>query len=249
MKTPEKLYKFHVENIRAIESAMAQVDSVLKRAIKEQRKDLIASSIRLYALLLGVWAECRLVKLLFEENGFTEKERIYILEKKSDDKKSKYDQWKTALEIGFRKKYNKKKAILSEKSLPHSAYSQYKTISSILEDDLMPIIEVRNKLAHGQWIYPLNSDQNEIAQKQMDFLRKENLLTLRFRKTILISLAAAIHDLVVSPPTFDRDFNVHYQEIINAKQNLENREYEKYQTRQIEKYKKGKEDYRNRNKQ
>ncbi|MBI2331464.1 MAG: hypothetical protein HYU84_04750, partial [Chloroflexi bacterium] len=218
MKSAEKLYKFHVENLRAIESAMAQIDSALKIAIKEQRQDLVSSHTRLYSLLLGVWSECRLVKLLFEKNGFGPKEREYILGNK--DKNTKYDQWGKALEMGFRKQYNIKKAKLNPTSLLHSVYTKYQTLLSILENDLMPIIEIRNKLAHGQWVYPLNSDQNEIAQEQMDFLREENLLTLRFRKTILSSLALTIHDLVVSQPTFERDFDIHFKQILTAKQNL-----------------------------
>jgi hypothetical protein len=54
-------------------------------------------------------------------------------------------------------------------------------LSEMLAKDLSSIIELRNKLAHGQWVYPLNNDSNDVAQEQMDALRVENLLSLQFK--------------------------------------------------------------------
>jgi hypothetical protein len=110
----------------------------------------------------------------------------------------------------------------------------------MLISDLRSIIELRNKLAHGQWVYPLNSDGDDVAQEQMDALRVENLFSLQFKKNLLESLSSAIHDLVVSKPTFERDFDDHFRRIVETQRNLKNRDYKKWANGMREKYERGK---------
>lgn len=234
MKSHKKIYQFHVANLKEIEHAMERVARFLRDAISKDDDKTTSSFMRLFALLLGAWAEVRLKKLLFEPNGFNEENRETILKQNSQ-----FEQWKKSLELGFRRQYNKPNVLLSANSLTHSAFSRYSTLSEMLYKDLRSIILLRNKLAHGQWIYPLNKEGNDIAQKQMDALRIENILSLQFKKTLIKSLASSIHDLVVSRPTFERDFDNHFRTIIETRRNLQNRDYEKYVTHMRQKYIRG----------
>jgi len=110
----------------------------------------------------------------------------------------------------------------------------------MLTYDLRSIIELRNKLGHGQWVYPLNSNCDDVAQEQMDALRGENLLHLQFKQKLIISLSAAINDLVVSQPTFERDFDGHFHAIIEMRRNLKTRNYKDYVANMRRKYERGK---------
>jgi uncharacterized protein with von Willebrand factor type A (vWA) domain len=110
----------------------------------------------------------------------------------------------------------------------------------MLTNDLRPIVQLRNKLAHGQWVYPLNDAGKDIAQAQMDALRVENLLSLQFKKSLISALSDAIHDLVVSRPTFERDFDRHFRVIVETRRNLQTREYSSYAKVLRDKYKRGK---------
>lgn len=65
MKTPDKLYKFHVANLREVDRAMEKIARSLRLAIKTEDDLTTSAFMRLYALLLGAWAECRLRKLLY----------------------------------------------------------------------------------------------------------------------------------------------------------------------------------------
>lgn len=242
MKPPKKLYQFHIANLKEIDHAMKSVAISLRNAISKDDSKTSSSYMRLYSLLLGAWAEVRLKKLIYEPNGFSESERKTILKQDTQLK-----QWQHALEVGFRKQYRIPKARLSENSLSHSAFSRYTTLSTMLANDLASVIQLRNKLAHGQWIYPLNNKGDDIAQKQMNALRDENLLSLQFKKSLLTSLAAIIHDLVVSRPTFERDFDHHFQAIINTRRNLLNRDYKKYTNNMRMKYLRGQEKRRKSN--
>jgi len=235
VKPPAKLYKFHVDNLREIDRAMQRVARSLRAAISQNDAITMSSYMRLYALLLGAWAECRLRKLMYEPHGFDESDRNTI-----SGESTQLKQWQKSVELAFRRQYNIPKAALSVDTLPHSAHARYVTLSNMLQNDLGSIIELRNKLAHGQWVYPLNSDGNDIAQNQMDALRVENLLFLQFRKGLLESLSTAIHDLIVSKPTFERDFDDHLRVITELQRNLKKRDYATWAAGLRQKYLRGK---------
>lgn len=235
MKPPKKLYQFHVANLQEVDRAMDKIARSLRAFVSQGDGTSVSEFMRLYALLLGAWAECRLRKLIFEPQSFDDGERKII-----QGESTQLKQWQKAVELAFRRQYKIPKAPLNANVLPHSAYSRYETLSNMLINDLGSIIELRNKLAHGQWVYPLNSDGNDVAQEQMDALRVENLLSLQFKKILLESLSSAIHDLVVSKPTFERDFDDHLRKVVETQRNLKNRDYEKWANSMRDKHERGK---------
>ena len=78
MKTPKKLYQFHVANLREIDHAMDKIARSLRASISQGDEATNSAFMRLYALLLGTWAECRLRKLMYEPQGFIDTERETI---------------------------------------------------------------------------------------------------------------------------------------------------------------------------
>ena len=54
-----------------------------------------------------------------------------------------------------------------------------------------------------------------------------------------MGLAFLIHDLAVSPPTFERDFDKNYRLVEENKRNLHKRTYNDYRTKMIAKYQRG----------
>ncbi|MGR3301870.1 MAG: hypothetical protein ACUZ8I_05135 [Candidatus Scalindua sp.] len=234
MATEDKIYRFHVANLRSIEIALNNTALSARQAISEENQPATASFIRLYALLIGVWAEARLRKLLYERSGFTEDERKRVL-----TQTSQLEQWQKLVEVAFRKHYGIPQAQLTSNSLPFTAHARYASLVNILDNYLRVVIEVRNKLAHGQWIYPLNNEGNDVEPNKYTLLNKENLPSLQYKKSLLSSLADIVHNLVVSLPTFERDFDSNYSRITNTKNNLINRNYEKYVAMLIDKRQRG----------
>ncbi|MBN2501598.1 MAG: hypothetical protein JXB38_12525 [Anaerolineales bacterium] len=233
-KSRKELYRFHTENLREVERSISTITLTIRHAISTQNQKQIYSLIRLYSLLLGVWAECRLNKLLYEEKSFSEQTRKKILEQKTLSQK-----WHKTIELAYRKHYNIKRGVISQLNTSHTAYYRYQTICSMLDTDLTSIIELRNKLAHGQWVFPLNSKLDNVSQKELVALRNENLLSLQFKKKLISVLSSIIHDLVVSKATFERDFDNHFDHIVQTKLNLNNRKYSDYEKNMIEKYQRG----------
>lgn len=235
LPTDNQIYTCHVENLRALQVAQDSVAKLARKAIATDDKATIQSLVRLYAFLLGAWAECRLKKLLFESNGFSGEDRAKI-----ESQKTQLGQWKLAVELAFRKRYNVPNAALSASNITFTGFARYKELILILDTDLQLVIEIRNKLAHGQWIHPFNNACTNIEPRKKQLLDKENLQSLIFKVAMITQLAELVHDLVVSTETFDRDFDTHYKILDQARTNLNTRPYSEYASRLVSSYEKGK---------
>jgi len=172
--------------------------------------------------MTGAWAECRLLKLLYEPDAFSDAERQIILAETA------LARWTTVVEIAFRRHYRIPAASLQPPALPKTAHARLQILTGVILDDLRSIITLRNKLAHGQWAYPLTDELEDVAQEQMDTLRLENLLSLKQKASLIESLCASVHDLVVSLPTFERDFDRHFVRIEQTRRNLVAKDYAKW---------------------
>lgn len=223
-RNPTKLYSHHVANLRELQAALGNVARPARAAIaSEDPERSLRTLLRLYAFLLGAWAECRLKKLLHEEFGFSDTEREAILAHGTQ-----LEQWQATVDAAFRKHYKLPNAELNARTLGVAASARRDALLDVLNSDLRIVIEIRNKLAHGQWIYPFNSDGTQVEQDKYKLINKENLLSLEFKFAMLEHLADAVHDLVVSPLTFERDFDTHFKKLFQVQTNLARRDYEKY---------------------
>lgn len=231
---PTKLYKYHVANLRSLQIALDNTALSARKVIAEQNVEATASFTRLYAFLVGAWAETRLQKLLNENGAFDEGTKGKVL-----SQSTQLDQWIKTVELSFRHHYKVPHAVLSAQTLPHSSFQRYTSLITLINDDLKPVIEMRNKLAHGQWIYPLNSGCTELEGSKYMLINGENLLSLQYKRELISTIAEIVHDLAVSCPTFERDFDSHYKQIMHTKANLANREFAKYKKVLIEKRQRG----------
>lgn len=201
MKSPAKLYEFHVSNLRIVGSAIEHFARAGRDALAHERNGEVASFVRGFVLLVGVAAEARLAKLLYEPNGFGDSERALVLARSTQA-----ERWEMVVELASGKHYGIPKAPLTETVLAHSAFHRYSTLNRVLQGKLSPVIRARNKLAHGQWQYPLNDTGDDVVPDLYKALADETLLSLELKRHVIRHLISAIHDLVVSRPTFGARF-------------------------------------------
>ena len=142
--SPETLYKAHVKNLRAVDTGLQRIFRELNASLARDDDQTADALLKTAMLLLGAWAENRLKKMLFERSGFSASERQLIA-----CEATQIEMWQRALEVGFRRKHRLPKANL-QNSLPLTARGQHSALVEIIANDLKPIIEARNKLAHGQ---------------------------------------------------------------------------------------------------
>jgi hypothetical protein len=213
-----KAHKYHNVNLQAIGSTLTQVALSAKLAIRQRRHKELSFHNKLYCLLLGAWAEVRLQKLLNDTGGFSKTDLKII---NAEDKQ--FSKWRKCIEIAFQHKYQ-----CALDKLPKTASMRFDLIVKYMNDHLEPIIRIRNRLAHGQWIYVFNSDLTDIEQNALQYLNQQNILTLQFKMDLLDAIAKLIHDLVVSKPTFERDFDSHCRKIDSIESNIRSRSYKAY---------------------
>lgn len=144
---------------------------------------------------------------------------------------SLFDKWITCLNKTFDHKYNG--------SLTKTAELRLDTIRQYMENHLKETITIRNKLAHGQWIFPLNSDLTSIEQQTSTILRTHNIKILQEQRKLLNAIAELVNDLVLSTPTFERDFDRHFQKIENIERDMTTRSYEDYKKALMKRYENG----------
>lgn len=215
----------HVKNLRELERAITQVSRLAKVEIASgdpQRS--LRSLLRLYSFLLGAWAECRLCKLLHEQFGFSEAERVNVLAAKTQ-----LEQWQYTVDSAFRKHHGLPNAELTSRTLGVSHAARRDALHGVLSDELKLVIEIRNKLAHGQWIYPFNNTGTAVESDKFTLINNENLQSLQYKYSLLRHLADAVHDLVVTPPTFQRDFDNHFKHLEQVRVNLSIKSYSQYE--------------------
>jgi len=235
MKAPAQLYKYHTANYRRVVDALNQVERQGRRAIAMEDRKALKALLPLYGLLIGASAETRLQKILFEPGAFDDLQRAAVM-----NANSQFDRWKRLLDVAFRahNRLNPKTA-LKKDTLPIREFLIYEELGELLDHELRIIIEVRNKLAHGQWEYPLNEDCTDVLQEKKKLLNQENLLSLKFKRTIIDNLLSIMRDLTVSHGTLQRDFEMYHNRLSHARRSLANRSYEKYKQSLIEKRKRG----------
>lgn len=227
-------YKAHVLNLRALESAHTQVARQLNFAVASDHSAAVDALLKTYILLIGAWAEVRLLKLLHEPAAFSDDERAKIFACQNQ-----LTMWKMTLEIGLRRRYAVGARALSINSVPATAFFRYRELDRLLDDDLEPVIGIRNKLAHGQWERTFTSNLDEISNDMMALLNRENALSCKFKKSIIEYISRIIHDLVVGGVAFERDFDEHYRFITIYQNQLSSRAYAKWKNQQVAKLKRG----------
>lgn len=233
-RNPSKLYRFHVANLRELELAIGHAARLARSAIASRDpQQSLRSLLRLYALLIGAWAECRLRKLLHEEFGFAAEERAVVLAGATQ-----LEQWRMTVDLAFRKHHKVSKAELDARVLGVAHAARRNALHDTLNNELKILIEIRNKLAHGQWVYPLNNDGTDVESDKYKLINKENLQSLQLKFALTGHLADAVHDLVVSPRTFERDFEAHFRKLNQVRTNLGTKDYGRYEAALIERRRK-----------
>jgi hypothetical protein len=226
------LYRAHVRNVNSVRDGIAHIERDLRAAIARNDNSTAGTLLKILLLLTGSWAECRLQKLLYEPNGFDDAQRQRIRAGRRQ-----IDWWQSTVEIGFRKRYNVLQASMD--SLPRTALLRYNEIIRSIDDDLNPVIEMRNTLAHGQWERPLNSECTDISSSMIATIRRENALSARYKLTLLERLAQCVHDLVAGNHSFERDFDTHFHQMTCTKRDLQNRDYNNWKISMLAKQERG----------
>lgn len=228
-------YRQHCENLRILEKAIRTIQRSLRECVSLDERENTLIHTKILSHLVNSWVEVRLMKLVYECGAFSDSEKTKIIKCKELERK-----WTTALNVAFCRAFNiSSPRNINMPTVPFTAQNQYRALLGIIKTDLLESSSIRNRIAHGQWKYAFSENMIKINGKLTSKLGKENILMMQFRLAMFKSLSQIIHDLAVSKPTFQRDFDANYKKIEEQRRNAQNTDYNKYIERMVQKKRKG----------
>lgn len=148
-------FRKHSANLRAASAGMTQAERAHKAAIRRGDAPATDFAARMHQLMVGLLAEAHLGKIISDPGGFNAKERKLL-----SQEGSQIDRWLRAVELACRRHYGVPLHLeITVSTTAVGVPSQYAAINNLLRNDLETVVQDRNKLAHAQWQWLLNSKE------------------------------------------------------------------------------------------
>lgn len=215
------LYEAASKNHREVEKALTQLERAIKRCIRDNDSAAVTSLTPAQLLLVSIKAESRMIKILHQPGGFTAGEREQVL---AEDQA--IERWRSMIEVAFRKHFKIKPRNRLEDGLDHDSLAKRATLHGLIDDELKLVISLRNKLAHGQWVYPFNSAWTAVEGAALSDLKSETCLSIQHRDNLVTQLGNAVTQLVDSTTAFEKSFDGYFDRIRDNRRHLAEDNYE-----------------------
>jgi len=216
----DQYFIYHNENIKLLKIGFDNIRDQIKALYKSKNKDgnyIYSSSdtdqekikIRkiekaLSRVLSGIqvsWAEESIKRLLYEKALFTDRQREYLLERRT-----LAERWYSTLKIVFSIAYDLVPAtdetcdtVIIERerrNLGDELVDHYLELKDIITYNLVPNFTIRNKVQHGEWEYAFKPKFSaEFSPELTDKINKENIVTTTSRHTLVNAIYQMIVDL------------------------------------------------------
>lgn len=195
-------------NYVEVSRALKHIEIAINTSIRNKNDAATIALTRVQMLLVSVKAEAALTQILYVPNGIPPAIRKVLLAQENA-----LERWRDTVDACFRLHYKIRPRVDLTQALDHDVLARRATLHELIDSELSLLISMRNKLAHGQFVKPLNMTLDSVESVILGKMIKENSLTLKYRDNLLEQLASALKDLVESPITFERLFNKRYRSI------------------------------------
>lgn len=267
----DRFQKYH-SNVKMIEEGFKAIEKIIKdkflqlkapenNGISNQIENEISIFNRILTGIVISWSEVVIKRLLYEPNAFEEEQIKLIHQQNGLEQK-----WRLALKLAFYKAfrvspYNNTNPLFSginiqlSTILTQDKLDKYNSVRDAISIDLVPAIDLRNKVQHGEWVNSFKPARRErlptipnlpsFDQDLTDKVNNQNLLTLKNKINQVKALYKLIHDLAAfthygnfkldnASTPFEKFFNQNYNRIISNRRllleiNLDNYKEDLYQ--------------------
>jgi hypothetical protein len=262
MISKEDMYKFHQENVLALDEGLDDISANIKNGIVRKHlaksqpeikkaKRYVLIQMRILSGLTVSWSEVIIKRLYYEPNAYTDLqiEKLHGL--------NLQQKWEFALKVAFCKAYNIRNPniftnplfngieIETQTTISRTARNRYKDIMNLIKDELLPAINIRNKVQHGEWIKAFEPPNSLTFSPDLTRdINKENIVSLQTKINQFRAIYQLIHDLAVSKEgnnatTFERDFDKNYDRIESNRRLFRKRKPIEYEKDLIGRYERG----------
>ncbi|MEH6992825.1 hypothetical protein V7075_08935 [Neobacillus drentensis] len=229
------LYKQQCQNVKLIESAYDSIEKKVKEAIKTEDKNEEVVFTRLLSNITVIWMEASILKICYDNNYFTEEDILKIRESQSLEQRIT-----SLINMAVCKRHNipfTRKQLDTE--LKYTERARYKGLIQLIQEDFTESINIRNKIAHGQWKFAYSNGSNALDEIVTAKINSENIVGIQLKRNLFKNLMELIQHIAVDFDKYDSTFDVMYEKIEGYKHNKEGRNYKEYKNKLIESYKRG----------
>ena len=224
---PKKtLYEKHKRNHEDIVISFDNLLQNLLKSIKKSDTLHMRTNTRLLTFLLGTYAETFLISFIYESHYETKK--AYF----TDDEINKFiniqeqnKRWQYVIKVSIEKKIKK-----DYENLERVEKLVYDDILNTFNKHIVPIILLRNKIAHGNWTYIINGSDDIVYNglTTSTALHQENYLSLKQKKTLLRLLKELLVSIISSDKSVYEDYNSAYPNIENISREISTISFKKF---------------------
>lgn len=194
------VYVAQSQNVRELGRNRKRLLKDLNWSLLREDAAIVRMKAKMFALLYSAWSEAQFVQILHTPNGFAGSEIRKIARTRA--KEGIASGWDAMLAAAIRRVGNplfNKDLRKREKDLK-DAVKEYIRIPS----------ELRNKIAHGQWVVALNRDNTAINADITAGLNALDYVRIEVMFEVHQHLGSIVRDLLQSPKkAFHRDYWTH----------------------------------------
>ena len=206
------IYVAQSENVSYCYKILEGIQRDINREIKKSNIFQINVKTKLLSLVYSSWSEAQFTQILFTENGFRYTEICKIKSHKT--KNGIAEGWKYMIELALAKVGN----LELKPDLKDRLDRLLILVSVYIKEPSL----IRNKMAHGQWLHALNSENTALNSELSQKLAKLDSVEIGKGIQVHRYLGFIVRDLVQSPKA---SFHNHYwTNIVNLEQYLKSTE-------------------------
>ncbi|MBE8522209.1 hypothetical protein ILP97_32795 [Amycolatopsis sp. H6(2020)] len=204
--TAFKVWGYHHSNSELLETGFASTARHCRDYIRQGRNREAEAQTRLAAINLAALFESRLMELIFHDDSAAYAYRQSILGCRTVS-----EMWRKLVDEGFAQLEGIRLGLVPT-GLKTSNKARHAEILKAIDDHVVPLIELRNALAHGGWIFTLADNRQTVSQVKMQHLRTTSLWHIQVQHNLFSHLYRAIYDLLIAH-SFERDFDKHFDNL------------------------------------
>lgn len=189
-----EVYRAQVRNVRSVERALASQKRSINDAIRKNDHSALAERTKMLVIIFRSWSEAHFSKMIHTPHGFTLAEIAQIKSASTD----LHQGWLKALQLGLKK-------VPAQKS--GFANNVKQKIERVIKTYIAEPYEIRNKLAHGQWVEALNRQNTSKNDDITERISSIDIVQIDIWIGVNRGLGEIIESLIESP---DRTFVNNY---------------------------------------
>jgi hypothetical protein len=191
------IFKAQTSNVREIDKDLVQINRVVNDALRHGNDTTVHALTKPMALVFCAWVEANFSKVIHTPYGFSLNEIQQI--KKVYKENGLERGWEKCIELGIRRIAGRKNSNYT----PNIRQELKKLVSQYVVEPRL----LRNKVAHGQWVIALNTENNAVNNDLTNALNALNVVTISRWFKINEHLALIVEALIESPNrAFHRDY-------------------------------------------